>query len=672
MLSVTIPWNVNSLDQMEADASTVRLRDEIKVFNQQFARLESDLQIVARRLSSHPILVQALENTDEDSLNATLIAERSRSSLSHLRILDASGKSFSLTHRRHESGFEDSLNQLHELGLLGIDVAGLIYTSTSWMLVVVQPIKAPTDSLGVLSVGRVLDHQTISDLNFNRADPVLMLFDERGLVNALSGPDLVRLHGEFTGSLSNPQMSPIELRRPADSSNMGRPIASESDTTSAARVSPSSGHVIEPDEAAPPERPINVDYDLLVRAKDQQISFTTTDISGTPHRAAYAPVMLRGKPVAVFGVALTSAGTNDLRDGLVTTSMVVAGLVALVTLLGGYFLARIISRPIRKLKNAAEEIAMLNLDTPIDIDSRDEVGSLAASFNFMRDELQRAYSGLKQEVTERMHTNEQLIEEIAQRQRVEEELRTLAANLERSNTELEQFASIASHDLQEPLRKIRTFGDRILVGARTQLAEKHQDYLDRLLDAAERMQVLINDLLTYSRVTTKANPLVPVNLNVVAQEVLTDLESTIEEAMAQVEVGQLPTISADPTQMRQLLQNLISNSLKFRKDGKPPIVKIRSRHLNGATSDVGSVLNGCDAIELAVEDNGIGIDEMYLERVFGIFERLHSRNEFPGTGIGLAVCQKIVDRHQGMLTVKSTVGQGSTFIATLPVDRLTT
>ena len=534
MLSVTLIWTVNSLNRLEADVSASRLRDEINVFYQQFARLEADLNMVARRLSTDPSVIKAMEQTDQNLLNATLISERSRLGLGHLQIVDALGKTFGVEHHGHWPGYDDSIEQLHGLGLLEINDAGLISNGDEWMLVVVQPIKTPTELLGALSVGFVLDRQALSELNFDRTDPSWMIFDEQVLVNALSGSYLGRYdRGSETEAL----------------------------------------HV--------------EDHQLLARANDQQIELTTTEIDGKRHQIAYAPLMLRDKPVAVLGVALTSAATDEIRSSLVSASMIVTGLVALVTLAGGFFLARIISRPILKLKNAAEDIAMLKLDTRIDIESHDEVGSLASSFNFMTEELQRLYSGLKDEVAERTQTNERLTDEIVERQRAEEELRTLALNLERSNTELQQFASIASHDLQEPLRKIRTFGARLQDGAKNQLTDKHRDYLDRLLNAAGRMQILINDLLIYSRVTTKANPFVSVDLNVIAKEVLTDQEVTIEEASAYVELKpvllqalalksldfkvnnitwedefspDLPRTLADEQQLLQVFLNILSNA----------------------------------------------------------------------------------------------------------------
>ena len=181
------------------------------------------------------------------------------------------------------------------------------------------------------------------------------------------------------------------------------------------------------------------------------------------------------------------------------------------------------------------------------------------------------------------------------------------------------------------------------------------------------MHILINDLLTYSRVTTQAQPFVPVNLAELTQQVLSDLEVRIEATSGRVEVGDLPTIYADPTQMRQLMQNLIGNALKFHRPEEPPLVKVNGRILNGN----GEGLTGRSSVdglcELTIEDNGIGFDEKYLDRIFAIFQRLHGRSEYEGTGVGLATCRKIVERHGGSITAKSVPGKGSSFFVVLPV-----
>lgn len=237
--------------------------------------------------------------------------------------------------------------------------------------------------------------------------------------------------------------------------------------------------------------------------------------------------------------------------------------------------------------------------------------------------------------------------------------------LARSNSELQQFASIASHDLQEPLRKIQTFSNRLKDKYSTELTDQGRDYLKRMQNAAERMQTLIDDLLILSRVTTKAQPFVAVNLNQITQEVLSDLEIRIQQCDNCVTVSELPTIDADPVQMRQLLQNLISNALKFHYPGQTQLIKVYSQKLEN-TENTTRGSSSLEWLEIIVEDNGIGFDEKYLDRIFNVFQRLHTRSEYEGTGMGLAICRKIAERHGGSITGKSTLGQGAKFIVTLP------
>lgn len=243
------------------------------------------------------------------------------------------------------------------------------------------------------------------------------------------------------------------------------------------------------------------------------------------------------------------------------------------------------------------------------------------------------------------------------------ELKEREAALRRSNRELEDFAFVASHDLQEPLRKIEAFGGRLRSNLSADLDEKSQLYLDRMLNAADRMRILIGDLLSYSRVTTKAKPFMQVSLDRVVSEVLNDLQLVIEESKAEIVIGALPTIDADPTQMRMLVQNLLSNALKYRRPENVPMIRIGTP--DAATDDAGPA----DCVTIAVVDNGIGFDMKYADRIFAIFQRLHGRNEYEGTGIGLASCRKIVERHGGSIEVDSTVGRGSEFRVKLPLKQ---
>jgi signal transduction histidine kinase len=249
------------------------------------------------------------------------------------------------------------------------------------------------------------------------------------------------------------------------------------------------------------------------------------------------------------------------------------------------------------------------------------------------------------------------IEDVTERRLTEKRLSDQRRELQRSNKSLEAFASIASHDLQEPLRKILSFGERLTFTAGPVLDGDSRKHLDRMLSAATRMRTLINDLLQYSQVTMRAEPFVSTDLAQIAREVIADLETAIADAGGRVEVGQLPVIEADALQMRQLLQNLLGNALKYRKEDTPLVVRLSCSK------------NGHYHCALTVSDNGIGFSEEYAEKIFKMFERLHGRTEYEGSGIGLAICRQIVERHGGTIAAASTAGKGATFTVTLPVTQ---
>jgi signal transduction histidine kinase len=242
-----------------------------------------------------------------------------------------------------------------------------------------------------------------------------------------------------------------------------------------------------------------------------------------------------------------------------------------------------------------------------------------------------------------------------------------AKELARSNAELEQFASITSHDLQEPLRKIRMFGDRVHTAIGDDIPDQAKEDLLRMQNAAERMQRLISDLLSFSRVSSRGREYEPVDLGEVTREVIADLEPRVVALDAILDVGSLPVIEADTTQMRQLLQNLLSNALKFHRDGEPPRISIRGDVIPGREPRFAGEARGGDRAIITVQDNGIGFDQKYAERVFAAFERLHGRSAYEGTGIGLSIARKIVWRHGGEISVISIPDAGSTFTVTLPL-----
>lgn len=246
--------------------------------------------------------------------------------------------------------------------------------------------------------------------------------------------------------------------------------------------------------------------------------------------------------------------------------------------------------------------------------------------------------------------------DITERKHIQEELERYACELERSNTELQEFAFVASHDLQEPLRKITAFSERLRDRAAGQLDDTGLDYLNRMHSAALRMSALINSLLDYSRIASRAMPFQSVDLAAMIFGILADLEQRIKECGARVVVHSLPKVEGDPTQLRQLFQNLLANALKFHAPGAHPLIHVRSQ----------VAAEGDARWKVSVSDDGIGFDPTYAEKIFRPFQRLHGRNEYEGSGMGLAICRKIAQRHGAAIEVTSAPGQGSTFTVSLP------
>ena len=308
-----------------------------------------------------------------------------------------------------------------------------------------------------------------------------------------------------------------------------------------------------------------------------------------------------------------------------------AALITLVTVL----MHRIVVVPLRRLLAAVTAVGLGQLSTRVPPEGVAEIGALKRGFNSMADTLE----------AQRGHAD-----------RYKASLESLAARLQRANAELDQFASVASHDLREPLRKIRSFGSLLSRRFAAELPEEAADYIERMSLAADRMETLIEGVLDLSRATRLEGRFELVSLNRVVGDVLDDLQVLMEERRARVEVGDLPELEADALQMRQLFQNLIGNALKFCRPGVVPVIAVRGRVDQGV-------------VELTVTDNGIGFEEAHGERIFGPFQRLHGRSEYPGTGLGLALCRRIAERHGGTIVAQSTLGAGASFTVRIPATR---
>jgi signal transduction histidine kinase len=372
---------------------------------------------------------------------------------------------------------------------------------------------------------------------------------------------------------------------------------------------------------------------------------TSSGVEAVLTREAYDRLVTnltaKGQEMVNHAFLLTQESNRSLsnaKNGAITLVMVSILLAIGTSALISLFLSRRILADLRFLQNETGIIAGGNLDHRVDIRSEDEIGLLTHAFN---------------EMTRRLNESER-------------ERESYIRKLAQSNRDLEEFAFVASHDLQEPLRKIQTFGDRLKEKWGDSIGEGGRDYLDRMHNAAVRMQALILALLAYSRVSTRPEPFSQVALTPVVQEVVSDLAARIEQTGVRVEVGELPVVESSPHQIRQLFQNLLSNSLKYHGE-KKPIIRVVANEMKDADGEK-SFSKG-PWVEIRVEDNGIGFDEKYLDRIFMPFQRLHGRREYEGTGMGLAICQKIVERHGGTITAKSTPGKGATFIIVLPVKQ---
>ena len=390
-------------------------------------------------------------------------------------------------------------------------------------------------------------------------------------------------------------------------------------------------------------KPLSEDSPIYPLFSQRKGALVARDEDGIERIYATTPMeSSRGSVTVIMGVPSEVAYAEANR--ITTRNLILLSSATLLAAVAAFLLAEIlIMRQTRALLLTTQQLEAGDLSARTTIPaSAGELGQLAHSFDQMAGALeQRAY----------------------ERRQAEQAMQEYAAELERSNRELQDFANIASHDMQEPLRKILNFSELLRERYAEGLEAGGQDYLLRMERAALHLYKLINELLAYSRITSKAHPFERVNLNEVTQQVLTDLELQIEENQARIQVSNLPSLEADPIQMYQLIQNLVSNALKFRKSDCPPVIQISAPEIPPAGGNPDGI------VWLSVRDNGIGFDEKYLDRIFQPFQRLHLSNVFEGTGIGLAICRKIVERHGGSITAHSQPGKGAEFVVSLPASQ---
>lgn len=312
--------------------------------------------------------------------------------------------------------------------------------------------------------------------------------------------------------------------------------------------------------------------------------------------------------------------------------------MALITVGTATLMYALVLRPLNKLSEGADVVGAGNLDHSVDVAGPGELGYLATAFNRMTANLKKSYQEMEAEVIHR--------------KKAEKALGKQAQDLARSNRDLEQFAYVASHDLQEPLRNVTNCVQLLEKRYKSEPGSDAAKWADLAVDSCARMKNLIDDLLEFSRVGTRCNPLESTDCEEALTRALANLRSTIKESGAIITHDPLPTLNADATQLSQLFQNLVSNGIKFRGEEPPQV------HVSAEKNDREWLFS--------IRDNGIGVDPQYNDRIFVIFQRLHLKSEYPGTGIGLAIAKKIVERHGGRIWTQSNGGSGSTFCFTMP------
>ncbi len=388
-------------------------------------------------------------------------------------------------------------------------------------------------------------------------------------------------------------------------------------------------------------------YDTLLAQRQGTASIVGTD--GSQMLYAFTPLWSENQQVFVsIGTPASMAFAEANR--MMQRNLALLGLATLLVAGAAWYLGDfLLVRQTKALVKTTQRLASGELHTRTGYSYQNgEIGLLAQAIDQMAKSLEhREY----------------------ERRKAEAALQEYAVDLEQRNRELLDLNNITSHDLQEPLRKIQVFSDLLKLRYADVLDDQASSYLKSINDSASRMQGLLFDLLNYSQITSHAKPFVPTDLNEVVKQVISDLDYRIESSAAQIEVNKLPVIEADPQQMYQLFQNILSNALKFQKPGQAPKIRVIYNGDGKVDDPEAEIPARSNMARISISDNGIGFDEKYAKRIFQPFERLHGIGEYEGTGMGLAVCRKIVERHDGSIIGKGVPEKGATFILVLPIKQ---
>ncbi len=590
-LAVTLPLTVTGLNRLASVIAVERLAEEVKLIDRQFRDFEDRLNDSADSVAFNAILLSAVRAGDRPLIISNLLATRTRLGLQHLQVVDLNG--VIIAHEQQYDGMfdESEIRELQQLGLAELDVVRMVQSPSGWLMTAVRPLKDSQGLIGAITVGKLIDSAVLAELNFERSEILLMVFDEEGNVVASSW--------------------------------------SSSDPGGLVQVTP--------------------DDKMVAMAKAGQVSLGTAVLGDSEQRAAYAPVALEGGTQGIFGVVLNTSPVVRLRDQLIANYVLVAAALVLLVLGVGYVVTMSITRRILRLRDGAVEIGRGNLSVRMEESSRDEMGTLAFEFNRMADSLAEKNSQLEQ-------ANRNLERRVFERTEELEEANAQLLEAQNQLVHTEKMAAIGelsagvAHDLRNPLGAIRNgvyfLKARLVKSDRLTTEPRVAESLSIMDECVTQCDKIIGDLLFFTRISP------PTYSSVGLKGVLESAVSGIGEPEGMTVVKELGeedvVLQADHDQLVRVFSNLAVNAQEAMRQGGVLTIGVKKLE---------------SSVEITFTDTGTGMSPEELEK---LFDPLYT-TKIQGTGLGLAVCQQIIGKHNGRLEVSSREGVGTTFTVKLPL-----